>query len=112
MQFTSVNLSSSGAANRVIPSGSVAGLDWQVVRADLHIQQQADQILADKQTRDLCEAWRAARECGCRQCRWIYRRMLAFYSTLGLRPPAREGVSAPNLLWYPRHDRTGPSERR
>src|SRR5690348_5245640 len=110
MQFTSAFFSSRGAAHQVVPSAPVARPGLRLLRADLYIQQQADRALADKQARDLREARRTARECGCRQCQQAYRMVRAFYVALG-RPPAHVGLTTPGRTWYPRSGGTSPSER-
>jgi hypothetical protein len=102
MRFTRVSSGSRGAAYQVIPHAQVARLGWQALRADLYIHEQADQVLANKQIRDMCEDWRAAQGCGCRQCRRAYRLTLAFYVSLGLRPPAPEVVGTSGHTRYTR----------
>lgn len=87
---------STGTAYPVITGAQLAKLGWQASGEDLSIHQQADQVLAHKQARDLSEAWCAARECGCRQCRQVYRMTCGFYDTLGLSPPALERISTPD----------------
>jgi hypothetical protein len=103
MHFTGVISGGRGAAYRVIPSAQVARLGWQALRAEQYIHEQADQVLANKQIRDLGEDWRAAQVCGCRQCRRAYRMTLAFYASLGHRPPAPEDVSTAGLTRYTWH---------
>jgi hypothetical protein len=112
MQFTSIFNGSKGTAHLVIPSAQAAMLGWREPRADLSIHQQADQVLARKQARDLREDRRAARDCGCQQCRRAYRVTRDFYATLGLRPPTRECVGTRGLASYSRHGGAGPEERR
>jgi hypothetical protein len=103
---------SSRATYQVIPRAQVARLRWRALRAERYIHEQADQVLANKQIRDMREDWRAAQVCGCRQCRWAYRMTLAFYASLGLRPPAPEDVSTAGLTWYTRRGGASPSEHR
>jgi hypothetical protein len=97
MQFTSIINGSKGTAYLVIPSAQAARLGWEALGAYLNIQQQADQVLARKQARDLDEDWRAAHACGCPQCQRAYQVTCAFYDTLGLREPARERINTPRL---------------
>jgi hypothetical protein len=110
MHFTGVISGSRGAAYQVIPRAQVARLGWQALRADLYIHEQADHLLANKQMRDLREDWRAAQGCGCRQCRRAYRLTLAFYASLGLRPPAPEVVGTGGHTPYTRRWGASPSE--
>jgi hypothetical protein len=111
MYVTGVSSGSRGAAYQVIPSAQVARLGSRALRADLSIHAQADQVLANKQLRDIRADGGAARRCGCPHCRRAYRCTLAFYTSLGLRPLTREGVTTRVVTRYIRRGGASPSER-
>lgn len=111
MYVTGVSIGSRGAAYQVLPSAQVARLGSRALRADLSIHAQADQVLANKQIRDIRAAGCAARRCGCPHCRQAYRLTLAFYAGLGRKPPAREGVTTRIVTRYTRRGGASPSER-
>ena len=100
MRFTSITLDGTQAAYHFVPRVQLAGLGRRRLHADLHIHDQADMVVANKQARDTWEAKHAERVCGCPQCRGAYRETLAFYAALGTRQPARERVSATGLSWF------------
>jgi hypothetical protein len=100
MHFTAESSGSSRAAYQVIPSAQVARLGWRVLSADLDIQEQADQVLAYKEVRDIRADRRAAQVCGCRHCQGAYRHTLVFYARLGLRPRPNEAVSTTGITRY------------
>jgi hypothetical protein len=112
MQFTRVTTAGTRVAQQAVPNAQVARLTWQALRADLYIHQQADQILANKQIRDIWEDWCAAHLCGCPQCRHAYRMTLVSYAMLNARPLAYEGMSARGHTWYTRHSGGSPWESR
>jgi hypothetical protein len=82
-----------------LPSGQLAGTGQPAHDADRHIHDQADEVVANKQARDLWEAVYAERMCGCPRCRQGYKETLAFYGKLGTRKPPRERISAGGLAW-------------
>jgi hypothetical protein len=83
-----------------LPSGQLAGTGQPAHDADRHIHDQADEVVANKQARDLWEARYAEHVCGCPQCRQAYKETLAFYAALGTRQPAGERISIGGLTWY------------
>jgi hypothetical protein len=87
------------AIHLTIRSEQVAGPGQPTVSADRHIHDQADEVVENKQARDMWEAVYAERVCGCPPCRQAYKETLAFYGTLGTRKPARERISAGGLAW-------------
>jgi hypothetical protein len=93
MHFTRTTIGSREALYQAISNAQVARLGPRTLWTDVYIHQQADQILANKQARDMHVDWRAARGCGCVHCRRAYRRTLDFYASLGSRPPRRKGGS-------------------
>ena len=111
MYVTAVSIGSRGAAYQVLPSAQVARLGSRALRADLSIDALVDQVLANKQLRDIRAAACAARRCGCPHCRQAYRLTLAFYAGLGLRPPAREAITTRVLTRYTQRGGASPSER-
>jgi hypothetical protein len=108
MRVTGQSIGSREAPHQVRPSAQVAKLGWRALRANLDIQEQADQVLAYKEVRDMREDRRAAHVCGCRQCQGAYRQTLAFYARLGLRPRPNEDVST---FGFTRYTRRGGTRR-
>jgi hypothetical protein len=90
-------------AQRFVRCEQVCDLSQPAFGAELQIHAQADRVVANKEARDTWETERAARVCGCPQCRSAYRATLDFYATLGTGQPPGERIGAGYLLWYTIH---------
>jgi hypothetical protein len=103
MESMQITTGDTQVAQRFARLEQLSALSRPALGADLQVNQQADRVVADKEARDMWEAERATRVCGCPQCRYTYLATLDFYATLGTGQPALERINADYRAWYTFH---------